>query len=145
MEKTYIYGLFNDLTNELVYVGSTVDLKSRLSTHLCTTAKSFRPHCRIEVLETTYFRRLELEAYWINAMLALGCNLKNKHRKELDYCNYLRGIGDVEERCRIQYEEGRALRRERERKRELTNLKNRIARQLKGKIHNIMLGDGAGI
>jgi len=76
----FVYGLFNDLTHELVYIGSTANPAKRLMCHKVKFVRSFKDHCRMEILEVAdRGNRQMLESFWIHSMKALGCNLMNKH------------------------------------------------------------------
>lgn len=73
-----VYGIFNDETNQLVYVGISSNLKKRLEKHLYGLAKDFKNKCRMEVLESAEDTTKETEAFWIEYCCALGCSLYNK-------------------------------------------------------------------
>lgn len=78
----YVYGLFDDSTGELVYVGSTDNPKKRLGQHKYTLAKSFRDTCRMEIFERCVWpvSGIEREFYWLQYFKSLGCNLLNKQQ-----------------------------------------------------------------
>ena len=75
----YIYGIFNNSTHELVYVGYTqCDIQYRLKQHKSTTLKNLQGEFYIEALESGIVSRLDHENFWINYTKFLGCNLMNK-------------------------------------------------------------------
>lgn len=90
---TYIYTLSHPITNEIKYVGKTINLKQRLSAHISdakinkknnlvsTWIKSLlnqnlKPN--IEVIDETYHDDWsKLEQYWISQFKTWGFNIKN--------------------------------------------------------------------
>ncbi len=89
-QKYFVYGLFNDLINELVYVGVTADPEARLYNHKAVLARDFVDYCRMEILEETGPRNyMQVESFWINTMASLGCNLLNKTNNPIVYEHYL--------------------------------------------------------
>lgn len=67
-----VYGLIDNQTSELFYVGMTVDLTKRLAAHKKTFQDTDRSDFRMEVLEEGGD-----EFFWIKYMLFLGCKLLN--------------------------------------------------------------------
>lgn len=78
--KIFIYGLIDPKDDRVRYVGWTINLKTRLSSHLCGARKgdksyknnwirkllynNLEPEIKI-IEETTYLLRIEKEQYWI--------------------------------------------------------------------------------
>jgi len=75
----YIYGLFNDLTGEIFYVGKTQNVKTRLFNHKRNIAKDIDGNCSIKVLESGENLSSEDEYRWIHKMKDAGFKLLNKH------------------------------------------------------------------
>lgn len=72
-----VYGIFNDATNELVYVGISSNPVKRFQTHLYTTVISIRDNCRMEILESGNHVTKKTEAFWIEYCFFIGCKLYN--------------------------------------------------------------------
>jgi predicted GIY-YIG superfamily endonuclease len=74
----YIYGLFDDSINQLVYVGQTVNPQGRLANHKSNLAWDFKDTCRMEILEEGEHLTDDDEMFWIRYMKSIGADLKNK-------------------------------------------------------------------
>ena len=93
----YIYGLLNNSTNELLifseriamkgkihletgkfYIGKTTVPETRLINHRNTTAKKFRRHCRMEIIEQGSDLSNDDEFFWMAYFKSIGCALINK-------------------------------------------------------------------
>ena len=90
---TYIYTLSHPITNEIKYVGKTVNLKQRLSAHISDAKinkknnlvsnwiksllnQNLKPKMEI-IDETSHDDWGELEQYWISQFKTWGFNIKN--------------------------------------------------------------------
>ena len=90
---TYIYTLSHPITNEIKYIGKTINLKQRLSAHISDAKinkknnmvsnwiksllnNNLKPKMEI-IDETPHNNWGELEQYWISQFKSWGFNLKN--------------------------------------------------------------------
>jgi hypothetical protein len=78
----YVYGLFDDMTHDLFYVGQTSNIAQRFAGHRNSTMKDKRDNCYIEILEEGETVSNEDELFWIQNALFLGCRLTNKIVRE---------------------------------------------------------------
>lgn len=79
-EPAFIYGIFDEDTKELIYIGRSKDLAQRMRTHKTTTLKDIK-HYRMEILEQDDNEwRDGKESFWINYAIFIGCKLLNKSR-----------------------------------------------------------------
>jgi len=76
---THIYGLFRDDTNELVYVGMTGKIESRLRKHKSAMFKESKDVVRLESIESGCHLSREDEVFWIRYFMSIGCILLNKN------------------------------------------------------------------
>lgn len=89
---TFIYGLIDPRTNELRYVGKTIDIADRMSRHIRKAKAGCVRHCRrwiagllesglvpeIAVLEISLSHLAsDAEKFWIASMRLAGCRLTN--------------------------------------------------------------------
>lgn len=77
----YIYALVKTSTNECVYVGITRNLDARLSCHKHSTVKDIRDDCHMIILECGHDINSVQEAFWIDYMDFIGCELRNKRKR----------------------------------------------------------------
>jgi len=90
--KTYIYSLSNPVTNEVRYIGKTVNLQERYKYHLCTNRKHGTTHSKawikslkaqnlipkMEIVDEVLTSEWEFwEQYWISQFKVWGFNLTN--------------------------------------------------------------------
>ena len=90
----FIYALSDPRTNEIRYVGKTVDINRRITSHLSSSSKrntykdnwiqsllSIGLKPIVDVLESFYdddgFKWQEAERWWISYLKYIGCNLTN--------------------------------------------------------------------
>jgi hypothetical protein len=82
---TFIYGLVDCSTNELVYVGRTTKPVARMAGHKSTTIKNHGKDCRMEILEQGESLTHSDEYWWISYMRYLGFQLLNKAVSETHF------------------------------------------------------------
>jgi len=75
----YIYGLFDNSTGEIFYVGKTTNMKTRFVTHKSSTLKGLKGDYSIRMLEEGDDLSSEDEYRWIHKMKDAGFELLNKN------------------------------------------------------------------
>ena len=90
LETYYVYGLINETTNDLFYVGSSMNPKQRFIQHKVSLPLQVRQGFRMEILEeANCYNKTDIEGFWIQSMTALGCNLINRNKHVSSYRRFL--------------------------------------------------------
>ncbi len=100
-----IYGIFNHVKNECIYVGRTRNFKVRCHPKRYKFLKGIEGNISFEILERVPFRESpSAEFFWIQNMRFLGCRLMNKmhrgtHLMDIMWARYDARQGQADQRA----------------------------------------------